>query len=109
MPPAIVARAEEPGALSTNHNNPAFPIVMTVAGFDPSCGAGIAADLKTFAAHNCYGVAAVTALTVQNTQGVGFIRPVDVHLLKQQIAALLADGMVAAIKIGRLGSSQNAE
>ena len=38
------------------------PILLTIAGFDPSCGAGVAADLKTFAAHNCYGVAAVTAL-----------------------------------------------
>ena len=57
----------------SNHNgntNHAPPILLTIAGFDPSCGAGIAADLKTFAAHNCYGVAAVTALTVQSTQGV---------------------------------------
>ena len=54
-----------------NHTNPhSAPILLTIAGFDPSCGAGVAADLKTFAAHNCYGVAAVTALTVQSTQGV---------------------------------------
>ena len=61
--------ARRHGELS-NHNTPAPPILLTIAGFDPSGGAGIAADLKTFAAHNCYGVAAVTALTVQSTQGV---------------------------------------
>ena len=44
--------------------------LLTIAGFDPSCGAGVVADLKTFAAHGCYGVAAITSLTVQNTQGV---------------------------------------
>ena len=53
-----------------NHGAHTPPILLTIAGFDPSCGAGVAADLKTFAAHNCYGVAAVTALTVQSTQGV---------------------------------------
>ena len=44
--------------------------MLAIAGFDPSCGAGIAADLKTFAAFGCYGVAAITSITVQNTQGV---------------------------------------
>jgi len=82
---------------------------MSVAGFDPSCGAGIAADLKTFAAHNCYGVAAITALAVQNTQGVSLVQPVTVDLLKEQINALLADGTVRAIKLGMLGSTENAE
>ena len=56
--------------MSNPTNGSAPPILLTLAGFDPSCGAGIAADLKTFAAHNCYGVAAITALTVQSTQGV---------------------------------------
>ena len=62
----------------SNHNshaNAAPPILLTIAGFDPSCGAGTAADLKTFAAHGCYGVGAITALTVQSTQGVQ-----DLHL-----------------------------
>ncbi len=49
---------------------PTPPILLTIAGFDPSCGAGVAADLKTFAAHGCYGIAAITSLTVQNTQKV---------------------------------------
>ena len=50
------------------HHNASLPVILTVAGFDPSGGAGIAADLKTFASHNCYGVAAITALTTQNTK-----------------------------------------
>jgi len=54
----------------SNHLNAAPPIVLAIGGFDPSAGAGVAADLKTFSAHNCYGVAAITALTVQSTQGV---------------------------------------
>jgi hypothetical protein len=53
-----------------NHSNPSPPILLSIAGFDPSCGAGTAADLKTFSAHGCYGVAAITSLTVQNSQGV---------------------------------------
>jgi hydroxymethylpyrimidine/phosphomethylpyrimidine kinase len=85
------------------------PVIMTVAGFDPSCGAGIAADLKTFAAHSCYGVAAITALTIQNTQGVISISCVEPALLKESIHALLADGTVRAVKIGMLGSRANGE
>ena len=54
--------------MSNQYNAP--PILLTIAGFDPSCGAGVAADLKTFAAHGCYGIAAITSLTVQNTQKV---------------------------------------
>ena len=45
-----------------NHSNPTPPILLTIAGFDPSCGAGTAADLKTFAAHGCYGVAHASGL-----------------------------------------------
>jgi len=44
-----------------NFQNHSFPIVLTIAGFDPSCGAGVGADLKTISAHNCYGVAAISA------------------------------------------------
>jgi hydroxymethylpyrimidine/phosphomethylpyrimidine kinase len=82
--------------------NPAWPVVLSVAGFDPSGGAGIAADLKTFAAHNCYGVAAITALTVQNSQGVTAVHPVEPAVLRGSIQSLLADGPVKALKIGML-------
>jgi len=84
------------------------PIILTIAGFDPSGGAGIAADLKTFAAHNCYGVAAVTALTVQNTQGVKSANITPATLLRGQLEALLEDTVIAAVKIGMLGSKPNA-
>jgi hydroxymethylpyrimidine/phosphomethylpyrimidine kinase len=93
-----------------NHQlSASWPVVLSIAGFDPSSGAGIAADLKTFAAHGCYGVAALTALTVQNTQGVSALYPTDPALLRDTIAALLADGRVRAIKVGMLASRANAE
>jgi len=82
--------------------------LLTIAGFDPSCGAGIAADLKTFAAHNCYGVAAVTALTVQSTQGVRAVHPTPAATLRAQLDALAEDATIAAVKIGMLGNRANA-
>jgi hydroxymethylpyrimidine/phosphomethylpyrimidine kinase len=87
----------------------AWPVVLSVAGFDPSGGAGILADLKTFAAHNCYGVAVITALTVQNTQGVASVHPTDPQVLRESILSLLADGRVKALKIGMLGNTAAAE
>lgn len=93
-----------------NHQlNAPWPVVLSIAGFDPSAGAGIAADLKTFAAHNCYGVAAITALTVQNTQGVTAVYPIEPSVMKESIQALLADGNVKAVKIGMLANEANAE
>lgn len=83
-------------------------MVLAIAGFDPSGGAGISADLKTFGAHNCYGVAAITALTVQNTQGVSAVKPVDPETLRASIAALFEDGEIRAIKVGMLGGEANA-
>jgi hydroxymethylpyrimidine/phosphomethylpyrimidine kinase len=84
-------------------------VILTIAGFDPCAGAGIAADLKTFAAHNCYGVAAITALTVQNTQILDRVYPVEAERLKQSLDALFEDGRIAAIKVGMLGDRANAE
>jgi hydroxymethylpyrimidine/phosphomethylpyrimidine kinase len=93
-----------------NHQpNAPWPVVLTVAGFDPSGGAGIAADLKTLAAHNCYGVAAITALTVQNTSGASALYPLEAPVLRESIKALFADGRVRAIKIGLLANRANAE
>ncbi len=92
----------------SNHTNPAPPILLTIAGFDPSGGAGIAADLKTFAAHNCYGIAAVTALTVQSTQGVKSIHVTAAATLCAQLEALAEDVTIAAVKIGMLGNEANA-
>lgn len=92
----------------SNHHNSAPPIVLTIAGFDPSAGAGVAADLKTFAAHNCYGVAAVTALTVQSSQGVKAVHVTPAAELRAQLEALLEDVKLAAVKIGMLGHRGNA-
>jgi hydroxymethylpyrimidine/phosphomethylpyrimidine kinase len=92
-----------------NPSNSAWPVVLSVAGFDPSAGAGIVADVKTFAAHNCYGVAAITALTVQNSLGVSSVHPVEPSLLRETILSLLADGRVKALKIGMLHSPAAAE
>ena len=68
-----------------NHLNTAPPLLLTIAGFDPSCGAGIAADLKTFAAHGCYGVAAITSLTVQSTEGVQAVHNTPSAELREQL------------------------
>jgi hydroxymethylpyrimidine kinase/phosphomethylpyrimidine kinase len=99
--------AEGLGKLS-NHVNVAPPIILTIAGFDPTGGAGIAADIKTFAAHNCYGVAAVTALTVQSTQGVKSVHDTPATELRAQLDALFDDVKFSAIKIGMLGHRGNA-
>ena len=91
-----------------NFVNTPEPVILTIAGFDPSAGAGITADLKTFAAHGCYGVAAITAITVQNTQGVDDVHPVEAHVLKECLRALLADTSVKAFKVGMLATRANA-
>jgi hydroxymethylpyrimidine kinase/phosphomethylpyrimidine kinase len=91
-----------------NHGNHTPPILLTIAGFDPSCGAGVAADLKTFAAHNCYGVAAITALTVQSTQGLQSVHAAPSTTLRAQLDALMDDVTIAAVKIGMLANRANA-
>src|ERR1700730_11749981 len=91
-----------------NHSNATPPILLTIAGFDPSCGAGTAADLKTFAAHGCYGVEAITSLTVPNTQGVEDVQNTPSPTLRAQLDALAKDSDIAAVKIGMLGNRGNA-
>lgn len=82
-----------------------IPNILSVAGVDPSGGAGIAADLKTFAALGAYGMAAVTAVTVQNTQGVRGIRLMEPAFVADQIDAVFDDIRVDAVKIGMVGSA----
>jgi len=84
------------------------PILLTIAGFDPSCGAGVGADLKTFAAHGCFGVAAITALTVQNTQSVEAVHNTPSAELREQLEVLAKDCEITAVKIGMLGNRGNA-
>ena len=80
----------------------AIPIALTIAGSDSSGGAGIQADLKTFAAFGVYGASAITALTAQNTRGVSGIHPVPPAFVTAQIDAVFDDLDVAAVKIGML-------
>src|SRR5256714_13972748 len=80
---------------NNNHANAAPPILLTIAGFDPSCGAGTAADLKTFAAHGCYGVAAITSLTGQNTQGGAGVQNTPSGALRAQVGAPAAGPEIA--------------
>jgi hydroxymethylpyrimidine/phosphomethylpyrimidine kinase len=81
-----------------------LPVALTIAGFDPTSGAGVTADLKVFAAHGIYGLAAITALTVQSTQGVRGVDPVSPEILRQTVGCLAEDIEISGIKIGMLAS-----
>ncbi|HZR26172.1 MAG TPA: bifunctional hydroxymethylpyrimidine kinase/phosphomethylpyrimidine kinase [Vicinamibacterales bacterium] len=82
-----------------------MPTALTIAGSDSSGGAGIQADLKTFAAFGVYGTSAITAVTAQNTQGVGQIAPLEADLVTAQIEAIAGDITIHATKIGMLATS----
>jgi hydroxymethylpyrimidine/phosphomethylpyrimidine kinase len=82
------------------------PVVLTIAGFDPSSGAGVTADIKTIAAHGCYGVACITAITVQSTGGVRRVESIDPDLIIQTLEELAADIPIAAVHIGMLGTAK---
>jgi hydroxymethylpyrimidine/phosphomethylpyrimidine kinase len=82
------------------------PVVLTIAGFDPSSGAGVTADIKTIAAHGCYGVACITAITVQSTAGVRRVEAVDPSLITETLQELAADMPIAAVHIGMLGTGK---
>ncbi|MGD8863891.1 MAG: bifunctional hydroxymethylpyrimidine kinase/phosphomethylpyrimidine kinase [Myxococcales bacterium] len=84
----------------------AVPVALTVAGSDPSGGAGIQADLKTFHQHGVYGASVVSLLTVQNTREVSRVEVLDPSLVREQLLAVLDDLPVAAIKTGALGSAE---
>ena len=86
-------------------NQPTPPIVMTIAGSDSGAGAGIQADLKTFAAHNVYGTSILTAVTAQNTTGVIDVQELSVTMIAHQIQAVMEDMHVQAVKTGMLSSS----
>lgn len=85
------------------------PVVLTIAGFDPSSGAGVTADIKTIAAHACYGVSCITAMTVQSTAGVKRVDPSDPALVTDTLGELMADLEIAAVHIGMLGSGKVAK
>ncbi len=81
--------------------------ILTIAGFDPSSGAGITADLATIAAHDCFGIACITALTVQSTCGVDAVYPVDSAVVRATLEVLVKDLPPRAVKIGMLATEAN--
>jgi hydroxymethylpyrimidine/phosphomethylpyrimidine kinase len=86
-----------------------IPVALTIAGSDPSGGAGIQADLKTFHQFEVYGTAVITLITVQNTIRVDRVECLDPQLVRQQIRAVLDDVPPAAAKTGALGSREIVE
>jgi hydroxymethylpyrimidine/phosphomethylpyrimidine kinase len=84
------------------------PIVLTLAGSDPTSGAGLQADALTLAALGCHPLSVVTAITVQDTVGVTSVHAIAAHRLVEQARAVLDDMRVAAIKVGMVGTAENA-
>ncbi len=78
--------------------------VLSIAGSDPSGGAGIQADLKTFSAFGCYGMSVITALTAQNTRGVSAVQELPAAFVTAQLESIFSDIRVDAVKIGMAGS-----
>ncbi|WP_295537723.1 bifunctional hydroxymethylpyrimidine kinase/phosphomethylpyrimidine kinase [uncultured Pseudacidovorax sp.] len=91
------------------HPTQRYARVLTIAGSDSGGGAGIQADLKTFAALGCYGMSAITALTAQNTRGVSGIHGVPPAFLKAQLQAVIEDIGVDAVKLGMLHAPEVVE
>lgn len=85
---------------------PREPAALTIAGSDPSGGAGIQADLKTFTAHGVYGAAVISALTAQNTLGVDGVHAIPASFVRDQLVSVLADLDVKAAKTGMLASAE---
>lgn len=84
-----------------------YNTVLSIAGSDPSAGAGVQADLKTFSALGCYGTTVITGLTAQNTQGVQAVLTVSDRFITQQLQSLFSDIPIRAVKIGMLGNVDN--
>ena len=87
-------------------NKKTYKRVLSIAGSDPSGGAGIQADLKAFSACGCYGTTAIVAVVDENTVGVTGVHPIPVEFVKGQITSVLDDIGADAIKIGMLHSSE---
>ena len=85
--------------------NNKYTTVLTIAGSDGSGGAGIQADIKTFAALECYGLSVITALTAQNTMGINAVYPVSDTSVIEQFRSIASDIPVDAVKIGMLGNA----
>lgn len=86
-----------------------YTTVLTIAGSDGSGGAGIQADLKTIAAHDCYGLSVITAVTAQSTMGVADLHPIPPTFIARQFETIMSDIRIDAVKIGMLGPAESAE
>ena len=95
----------KPAILRYSHSMKVPPVVLSIAGYDPSSGAGITADVKTAAANRCYAVTCITALTVQSSQGVFEVKPLDTDYVRRALKALAEDLDIAAVRVGMLGSA----
>jgi hydroxymethylpyrimidine/phosphomethylpyrimidine kinase len=84
------------------------PVVLVFSASDPTCGAGIQADVLTLSALGCHPLAIITALTAQDTTGVKAVLPVSADFIRQQVRCLVADISIAAIKVGLLGNADHA-
>jgi hydroxymethylpyrimidine/phosphomethylpyrimidine kinase len=84
----------------------AHPVILSIAGYDPSSGAGITADVKTAAAHGCYAATCITAITVQSTQGVFRVQPVETDLVAGTLRTLADDLDIQAVRLGMLGTGE---
>lgn len=78
--------------------------MLAIAGYDPSSGAGITADIKTITAQGCYGITCITSLTVQSTRGVRSVEPVEGKVITEILDELVTDIEIGAVKIGMLGT-----
>lgn len=92
--------------MENSHPRGRLPRVLTIAGTDPTGGAGVQADLKAFMAAGAYGMSVVTALVAQNTQGVRSVHTPPLEFLQAQLDAVLDDVTVDAVKIGMLGNAE---
>lgn len=81
------------------------PVAMSIAGLDPSGGAGLIADIKTFLANGVYGMGAVTCVTAQNTVKVSSVNPVQPSVLEDEILTAASDIKPDALKIGMIGNA----
>jgi hydroxymethylpyrimidine/phosphomethylpyrimidine kinase len=88
---------------------PSRPVILSIAGYDPSSGAGVTADAKTAAALGCYAVTCITALTVQSTEGVFGVQPVPAETILETLSRLADDVEIAAVRVGMLGTGEVAE
>ena len=84
---------------------PRPPVALSIAGSDPSGGAGVQADLKTFSALGAYGTCVITALTAQSTKGVTHVHEIPTDVVRAQIDTLVEDVRVDVVKVGMLASA----